>query len=368
MANTGYHGKISGSVSVTDIRTTFGSSATGVSALCRLSGINKWAKCKPINYTGLTRHITDVERRGMQSDINQGYYYGVKLSDNAFNNFAEIHETSTNLFAHKPLEAGYPARMGDFQGYDHNATADITAIVQATAQQNSYMSIGFQVTPNSSGIPVSDVVKAALSTTGGVSTYIFALLTRVGTTTHACALLDSNPIDLDTAQSKTYSIYMHQAAGDYYLSVFLYSARNSTEVANFPDLLTWTDIGDQLWSSLPIVLPDGYKEVVTISANLIPYVASVTASATTFAFNLAYSLSSTPSSYIVKVSGTILGNAISGTFSQSELPSWAWRRINPDLLITSGTRVTGSVTMQVSIDGGSSWGQSKTFSINTYVQ
>lgn len=364
MANGG--GKIWNEVSVTDVRTVLQSSENRLNYLCRLGSINKWAKCKPINYTGLTRHITDVERRGMPSDINQGYYYGVKLSDNAFNNFAEIHETSTDLFAHKPLEAGYPARLGDFQGYDHNAVADITAIVQTAAQQNSSMSIGFQVTPNSSGIPVSDVVKAALSTTGGVSTYIFALITRVGTTTHACALLDANPIDLDTAQNKTYSIYMHQATGDYYLSVFLYSARNSTEVANFPELLTWTDIGTQFWTSLPIVLPNGYKEVVTISANLIPYVASVSASATTFAVSFLTTLSASASSNYLKASGTINDISVSGE-SRGTLIAFAWGLFAPDVVPFVGMAVSGSMTFQVSIDGGATYGQAKTFSFSTTI-
>lgn len=96
-----------------------------------LSGINKWAKCKPIRYDKV-RDLTDAERRGSLADRNAGYYYGVHIAAPA-GSYAQIHDADFEYRRPRGSEHGEPYRLSDFSGYDADAAPGLSGSVASDA-------------------------------------------------------------------------------------------------------------------------------------------------------------------------------------------------------------------------------------------
>lgn len=347
MANGG--GKIWNEVSRTDVKTVLQSSENRLTYLCRLGSINKWARCKPINYDK-TGHLTDYERRGMQSDIDVGYYYGVKLVGSGWNDFAKIHETKdTTLFTAKGLEWGYPSRLGDFQGYDHNAVPDIGISPLATSViTGTNLVVTLNVAPNGSGIPYSEVLEATHGTSGNVDSYLMAIVTREGTSGGGLTRLSGSPVNLTTTSTTNYEVQLNQAVGSYIVSVFLFAPRSSQELAQLPAVGEWRDLGNtQLWQADPIVLPNGYWHTLSIIANNLPYVSVINVLTDSTLIRMGYTLSASATNYKIHISGTIGNVNVSKTISGREIIQWNWS----DLGMLAGSSVSINLYMQVEIDG-----------------
>lgn len=92
-----------------------------------LSGINKWAKCKPIRYDKV-KDLTDAERRGSLADRNAGYYYGVHIAAPA-GSYAQIHDADFEYRRPRGSEHGEPYRLSDFSGYDADAAPGLSGTV-----------------------------------------------------------------------------------------------------------------------------------------------------------------------------------------------------------------------------------------------
>lgn len=348
MANGG--GKIWNEVSITDVRTVLQSSENRLNYLCRLDNINKWAKCKPINYTGLTSHISDYERRGMQSDINAGYYYGVKLVGSGWNDFAKIHETKdTTLFTAKGLEWGYPARLGDFQGYDHNAVPDIGVSPLATSViTGTKLVVTLNVDPNGTGIPYSEVLGATHGSSGDVDSYLMAIVTREGTSGGGLTRLSGSPVNLTTTSTTNYEVQLNQAIGSYIVSIFLFAPRSSYELAQLPAVGEWSDLSNtQLWQADPIVLPNGYWHSLSIIANNTPYVSVINVVTNSTLMRIGYTLSASATNYKIHISGYIGRVYVSKTIYGREIIEWTWSELG----MLAGSSVSINLDMQLEVDG-----------------
>lgn len=365
MANGG--GKIWNEVSITDVRTVLQSSENRLNYLCRLGSINKWARCKPINYDK-TGHLTDQQRRGMQSDINNGWYYGIKFSTPNFGLWHNINTTTTDLFATKGLEWGYPARLGDFQGYDHNATADIgVATMASSITQNGQLQITINIAPNGSGVPYSDVVKTNYGTTGTVKAWAFAIITRPSVNASSAMLLDGNPVDLDTTATKTYYVPITSPADNYIISVFLY-APHSQSVGDFT-VGEWKDVTSYAGSRNALVLPNGYKHSLKVNPiGNIPIVTAMSVNATTLAVGVTAELNSNVSGdFRMRASGDINGYDVDRTATSTTI-FFAWVDFaGRDFMPSPNQPVSVNLTFRCSVDGGNSWGSPAQFSASTVI-
>ena len=347
MANGG--GKIWGPVSRTDVKTVLQSSENRLTYLCRLDSINPMSKNKPINYNKIG-HLTDYERRGMQSDIDAGYYYGVKLVGSGWNDFAKIHETKdTTLFTAKGLEWGYPSRLGDFQGYDHNAVPDIGISPLATSViTGTKLVVTLNVAPNGTGIPYSEVLEATHATSGNVDSYLMAIVTREGTSGGGLTRLSGSPVNLTTTSTTNYEVQLNQAVGSYIVSVLLYAPQHSQELAQLPAVGEWRDLGNQaVWNNDPIVLPNGYWHSLSIIPNNLPYVSVISVTTNSTYIRMGYTFSASATSYTLYISGYIGKSYVSKTIPVREIIQWNWS----DLGMVVDRSISINLDMQVEIDG-----------------
>ena len=90
--------------------------------LCTSDKINIFAKNKPINHTSLSP-LTPDQRKGLDTDQAKGIFYGIEIVGSnditLFKNLAKVHDVQFKY--HKPTQR---FRLRDFDGYDHNATAN----------------------------------------------------------------------------------------------------------------------------------------------------------------------------------------------------------------------------------------------------
>lgn len=112
-------------VTVSDVRSVLGTSATGISALCQHSNINKYARYKPYGFGGiLSGGLTDALRRANN--------YGMSpkgITDPGTSLTVAGHTPAWGQWA--PPTGAYPSqpcRIGDFRGYDHSAQSTMLSL------------------------------------------------------------------------------------------------------------------------------------------------------------------------------------------------------------------------------------------------
>lgn len=364
-------------------------SASDVVKFCINAGVNKWSLRKPMNY-GANRFttLTDKEMAGTQAERNAGYYYGIKMSDNSFNNIAGIHIAEVNLFEHKKFEAGNAARLDDFYNYDHAATADVSLDGDSLPTE-IYESRSFKVTlvinKSGYGVPFTEVMRSVLNGGIGEGTYLMAILSKAedigrGDGAHSFTRISETPIDFDTSATLEYEVDSSMRSGDYYFSFFLYAPRNATEVANMPALGEWKDANGFMTTSHPIVVPEGYKRAISVLPIIeLPYIYQAEIDATTLILTVRGYLSEVPESFIFRVYGTVnfgggVGHPvefegrtihIAGTEATCR---FLWSDIAPDALIIKGQPVNASLTFLVYVDNGATWGKATSFELSTTVR
>lgn len=104
---------------IADVKTVLGETSNDLSALCKSSKINMWAKYKPIRYNS-TSALTESQRayRGYgvnatRYDVDSSSVRNTMLSDSASGNTGWTYD--------KPRGGNEPYRLGDFLGYNHNS-------------------------------------------------------------------------------------------------------------------------------------------------------------------------------------------------------------------------------------------------------
>lgn len=105
-------------ITTSAVGNALGTTSRNVSALCKHTNINKWAKGKPVPYA-TSVGITDANRKF----VNQG----LNLNDATSINIGTLFTNAANGkgWNYTPPSGGtnQPFRLGDFRGYNHSATA-----------------------------------------------------------------------------------------------------------------------------------------------------------------------------------------------------------------------------------------------------
>lgn len=95
-------------------------SSVTLSDLVKVRSINKWSMCKPIQHTGNALSDTYSGLTGVMATSKYGFELASAETENACLSLAA---SQTDLWAYQRWtpSASYPARLGDFRGYNHAA-------------------------------------------------------------------------------------------------------------------------------------------------------------------------------------------------------------------------------------------------------
>ncbi|MCM1079685.1 MAG: hypothetical protein NC344_10220 [Bacteroidales bacterium] len=111
-----------------DVRAVLGASQRNLHALCTHDSINKWAKFKPVcDRSPVARH-----------DVAHGIPIssGIVMSNAAESDPRDIIVPKTRYEYERPF-GGWPCRLGDFEGYKHNAAAPCIISPVVSLETNS---------------------------------------------------------------------------------------------------------------------------------------------------------------------------------------------------------------------------------------
>lgn len=179
------------------------------SDVCLAENINKWSRCKPIEYP-VTRALTAAERKGSAQQQAAGIFYGIAINGNISQtidaSLADVHNVT---FEYK-RPTTYK-RLRDFDGYSHGAMASPSYTMSSegnwedpNAEYGGIMGIniyysttdltGVNLVDRLVGVNANDTLKhafpAIVITKADGTSYMTALFLQ-GTTT-AVPLMDSN--------------------------------------------------------------------------------------------------------------------------------------------------------------------------------
>lgn len=163
---------------------------------------NKWAKCKPIRYPK-KEELTELERAGSVQDRMNGIYYGVKLSG-VSGNIADMHNVT---FDYYPIREGEDwARLTDFDGYDKNAKPNPVGTLPEVIyidlnKPHGECYVNYD-TSNTTGVDVSDAIKAMTSSDRDLGDYYPCVLVTIGSKKYVRALWNLN-FDLELRDDAT---------------------------------------------------------------------------------------------------------------------------------------------------------------------
>jgi len=146
MSNSG--GKITGNVTISDIKAVLGTSENSLKNLCRHSSINIWAKYKPVKLNDRnTRSQLDENSGKWKSDAN--WFHGTTgafgLRPYSSSVFSDIISNTTGgmngwVYERPEGNSTYPCRQIDFMQYNHLAPPALFAFIctAKTAQGKSF--------------------------------------------------------------------------------------------------------------------------------------------------------------------------------------------------------------------------------------
>lgn len=133
-------------------------------AICTCDRINKWAKYKPIRYPK-HQELTESERAGSIQDKMNGIFYGLKLSC-VSGQVEDMHSVTFDYYGVREGEDW--SRLSDFDGYDKNARPNPVGALPEVIfvdlnQPHGECYVSYD-TSNTTGVNVSDAIKAMTST------------------------------------------------------------------------------------------------------------------------------------------------------------------------------------------------------------
>lgn len=125
-------------ISTTLVANTLGTSSRDVGTLCTSDRINKWSKYKPTRYSAIAPTMDQFWK------ANDGYC-GFDLTTARISNATDVDGMVNNVWTYLPPRGGEdePYRLGDFRGYEHNATVQYSARVPGTIYSQADNVIAF---------------------------------------------------------------------------------------------------------------------------------------------------------------------------------------------------------------------------------
>ena len=172
------NGIITKPVNTTDVSTVLGVASHNIPTLCSSEKINWASKNKPIRYTKVTA-LTDIERLGTVADRQNGIYFGVKMA--VLNKISDMHTASFEY--QRPRPGTDPCRLGDFDGYDHNAVPNPVGTLPSVIYIDlPYKDGDVQLrynAANTTGININDIIINSGSTTDTLGNYYPCVLVTI---------------------------------------------------------------------------------------------------------------------------------------------------------------------------------------------
>lgn len=254
------------------------SSQSDIGSMITKGSINKWAKCKPVVFNKYS-DLSDDDRIGQAAQVNNGYYYGVKLGAKSGQggNILGLHDVRFEYL--RPTDH---FRTTDFVGYSKSAKASVFCELPDSAandvEKGMYFNVEYRA-GNTSGIDVSEAVKSA---TGNAVTNCWPclLLSSTDKATNYCCVLkkDSNgqPSKVTEGNTLFYADLTKVVngtnklpAGNYLITAFLY---NPGSISQFKTDGTWFTVSSsQVWTGVPVVIPNNYDgdagKLITVAAS-----------------------------------------------------------------------------------------------------
>lgn len=122
-----------------------GSTSRKVGVLCTSSGVNKWAKGKPVPHS-TTSAITDAQRKA----VNQGFNIANAFSLSIGDLFTKAKSTPDWVYT-PPSGNTQPYRLGDFRLYNHSAVQpyNFSSFPTTVNSYNDTCEVSFRIVKNS---------------------------------------------------------------------------------------------------------------------------------------------------------------------------------------------------------------------------
>ena len=136
-------------------------SSCTLSDLVKVSSINKWSKTKPIKHTGASLADTYSGLTGVMATTKYGFELA---SSDTENGCLTLAASQADLWEYQKWtpSSTYPARLGDFRGYNHSAISPFQTI------DIDYNQPGVE---NTTHLPQYQMVARVLSNTGSGNNY-----------------------------------------------------------------------------------------------------------------------------------------------------------------------------------------------------
>lgn len=127
------NGKISPPISIADVKAVLGSSSNDLGSLCQSGYINKWAKYKPV----IVSQLLTTKDNWFKADTLD---YGITIPKfSSPTSVLQAYENGTHHWTYMKPSGGMssPFRLTDFNGYNHNALAQIKS--QASTVKTTFV-------------------------------------------------------------------------------------------------------------------------------------------------------------------------------------------------------------------------------------
>ena len=230
------------------LQQVLGTTVSDTGDICLNDNINAASKCKPINYN-TQKTLTAAQRKGLPSENNKGYYYGVKVMAGA--SLADIHTIDYDYL--RPIGGAYFYRLTDFIGYHHKATPYCDATIVSSKiyfDVPNNLILNFDVDylgTNTTGIDVKEIMRGIASNTD--DEYVFARVYPIIAIGNKISVLKNEngvvqPIFYENAWGRTF--YADLSTGNFeegtYPVTLGFMFRPSSTGASFPIDGSWVEI------------------------------------------------------------------------------------------------------------------------------
>ena len=133
--------KITAPVDMGDISTALGVDSLDIGTLYESENVNKWSRRKPVRRPELGE-LADTMFEGTASDMADNIHYGIKITGSTSAkigpSLVQIHNADFQ-YIRPLLSEGFPARMLDFDGYNHRAFPNPGASFQLNSREGGVL-------------------------------------------------------------------------------------------------------------------------------------------------------------------------------------------------------------------------------------
>ena len=234
------NGVISAPVSIDDVKTVLGESSNDLATLCQSSNINKWTRYKPVDWDAVAIDIKS-NWSGKGGHCNWSFPTTTSLSG-----IPAFYSKTNNGWSYSTVSAPY--RLGDFNGYDSNATTPISIYCPTPVEPSKFYASIYDNLDGGTQLSINDVI--------GSGTWYFGIALYNTSNNLSYFKTVTTPNNNETISFKTLAV------GGYTVYPFI----SSTQYPNDSN----TEVNGTTYIPFPIITPP-YVSVKTVYVNPITY-------------------------------------------------------------------------------------------------